>query len=324
MSKKKTAGNIEALAAEVGRHPDFRVLRRLDTSIDYPALSGADVSRAVILDTETTGMEFGTDKVIELGLVVFEYRRESGAVGRVLESYSALEDPGIAIPPEATAIHGITDEMVAGRRFDEAAVAQAMDGVALVIAHNAGFDRKFVEQRFPVFVSVPWGCSFREVPWDEAGMTSAKLEYLAYQYGFFYEGHRAEIDCRALLEILRRPVRGKWGGPAHARPPDLAVADEPGTTALKMLLDRAREPSYRVWATGSPFETKDVLKARQYRWDAEARCWWRDMDAGALEAELAWLKTAVYAGRSAVVDVDMLDAKVRYSARSGKRERRAL
>jgi hypothetical protein len=43
-----------------------------------------------------------------------------------------------------------------------------------------------------------------------------------------------------------------------------------------------------------------------------------------LEAELAWLKTAVYAGRSAAVDVDMLDAKVRYSARSGKRERRAL
>lgn len=323
MNRKKSAADVEALAVKVGQHPDYRVLRRLDTSIDYPALSGADVSRAAILDTETTGMEFGTDKMIELGLVVFEYRRESGAVGRVLGSYDALEDPGIAIPPEATAIHGITDEMVAGKRFDEAAVTQAMDGVALVIAHNAGFDRKFVEERFPAFVSVPWGCSFREVPWDEAGITSAKLEYLAYQYGFFYDGHRAEIDCRALLEILRRPVRGMWGAQAEGRSPVLRV-EEPGVTALKMLLDRAREPSYRVWATGSPFETKDLLKARQYRWDPEARCWWLEIDAGALEAELAWLKTAVYAGRSAAVDVDVLDAKVRYSVRTGKRERRAL
>ena len=323
MKKPKTDGDVEALAARLGQHPDYRVLKRLDTSVEYPALSGADVSKAAILDTETTGMEFGTDKVIELGLVVFEYARDSGTVGRVLGTYDALEDPGIPIPASATAIHGITDEMVAGHKLDEAAINKAMDGVAIVIAHNAGFDRKFVEERLPSFAAVPWGCSFREIPWDEAGIGSAKLEYLAYQYGFFYEGHRAEVDCRALLEILRRPVTKMWAGQADAPPPASKVA-EPGVTALKLLLDRAREPSYRVWATGSPFETKDILKARQYRWDADVRCWWRELEGDALEAELAWLKTAVYAGRAAAIDVDTLDAKVRYSARTGKREKRTL
>ena len=332
MTRKSAPADVEHLAVEVGRHPDYRVLRRLDTSIEYPALAGPGVSRAAILDTETTGMEFGTDKLIELGIVVFEYARESGAVGRVLGTYDGLEDPGMAIPPASTAIHGITDEMVAGQRLDEAAVKRLMDGVALVIAHNAGFDRKFVEERFPWFASLPWACSFREIAWDGAGIGSAKLEYLAYQYGFFYDGHRAEVDCRALLEILRRPLQGMWGarpdtsGGVGTQPSLFArVADTSRpATALKVLLDRAREPTYRVWATGSPFETKDVLRARQYRWDADARCWWREMAAEDLEAELAWLKTAVYGGRSTSVEVDVLDAKVRYSGRAGKRERRAL
>jgi DNA polymerase-3 subunit epsilon len=330
MKKDSTSGQLDALAEQVGKHPDYRVLRRLDTSVEYPALTGPDVARGVILDTETTGLDWAADKIIELGLVVFEYERGTGAIGRVLGSYDGLEDPGMAIPPASTAVHGITDEMVTGQRLDDAAIARLMEGVAVVIAHNAGFDRKFVEGRLPRFADLPWGCSFKELPWDVAGIGSAKLEYLAYQYGFFYEGHRAEIDCRALLEILRRPLGRVWEGRGAGAEdlfsgPDWAVRDvAAGTTALKSLLDRARLPSYRVWATGSPFETKDVLKARQYRWDGDERCWWIELPAEALEAELAWLRTAVYGGRSAVVDVDVLDARVRYSTRSGKRERRGL
>ena len=294
-------------------------------------------------------MEFGTDKIVELGLVIFEYEKTSGQVGRALGSYDGLEDPGMAIPPSATAVHGITDEMVAGQKLNEEAIAQLMDGVALVIAHNAGFDRRFVEERLPGFARLPWACSFREIPWAEVGLGSGKLEYLAYQYGFFYDGHRAEIDCRALLEVLRRPLGGLWGS-RGAGSEDLTTeadaalgggatperrggavvqrgkgsAGEDGVTALKVLLDRAREPTYRVWASGSPFETKDILKARQYRWDSDARCWWIEVPADGLEGELAWLKTAVFGGRNAVVDVDVLDARDRYSARTGKRERRGV
>jgi DNA polymerase III subunit epsilon len=337
MDRTGPAGDIERLAAEVERHPDYRVLRRLDTSIEYPALTGDGISRAVILDTETTGMEPDTDKVIELGLVVFEYQRESGAIGRVLGSYNGLEDPGMAIPPESTAIHGITDEMVAGRRLDERAIAQLMEGVALVIAHNAAFDRKFVEPRLPALASLPWACSFREIAWDEAGIGSAKLEYLAYQYGFFYEGHRAEVDCRALLEVLRRALPAGRVPAAEAADLHHAAVREPaapanawrGTgdarpTAFRKLLDRARELTYRLWARGSDFDTKDVLKARQYRWNPEERCWWRELSAAEVDAELSWLKAAVYGGRSAAIDVETLDARVRHSGRSGQRSKRIL
>jgi DNA polymerase III subunit epsilon len=299
----------ESIAAELETHPDYRVLRRLDVARKGSALAGPTVRHAVVVDTETTGTDPAVDKVIELAVVAFEYCYATGTVGRVLGSYDGLEDPGLPIPPSSTAIHGITDAMVAGKKIDDAAVARLLDGVGIVIAHNAGFDRKFLEPRLPVFASLPWGCSWREIPWSEAGIESSKLEYLAYRSGFFYEGHRAEIDCLALLEVLRRPfVR-------VSQPPTEA-------TALKLLLDSARAPSFRLWAVGSPFESKDALRKRGYWWDAGKRCWYRELGAREeLEAELAWLREAVFAGKSMTLDLDEFDAKSRYSTRDGKREK---
>jgi DNA polymerase-3 subunit epsilon len=210
---------------------------------------------------------------------------------------------------------------VAGKKIDDAAVAQLLDGVGIVIAHNAGFDRKFLEPRLPVFASLPWGCSWREIPWSEAGIESSKLEYLAYRSGFFYEGHRAEIDCLALLEVLRRPFVRVSQPSADADATQRANAP-PEVTALKLLLDSARAPSFRLWAVGSPFESKDALRKRGYWWDAAKRCWYCELGAREeLDAELAWLREAVFAGRSMTLDLDEFDAKSRYSTRDGKREK---
>ncbi len=299
-----SAVDVEALAAKLEAHPDFRVVRRLKLGRPGEALTGPTVRRAAIVDTETTGTDHAIDHVIELAVVVFEYCAASGAVGRVIEVFDGLEDPGVPIPASSTAIHGITDEMVAGQRIDDATVLSLLDGVGLVIAHNAGFDRKFLEPRLPVFADLPWACSWAEVPWSDAGIESSKLEYLAYRYGFFFEGHRAEIDCRALLEVLRRPF-GKTG-----------------FTGLKVLLESARAPSFRLWALNSPFESKDVLKKRGYWWEAAKRCWYGEFRSrDEIEGELAWLKESVYAGKGVALELEEFDAKTRYSGRDGKKEK---
>jgi DNA polymerase III epsilon subunit-like protein len=215
----------ERLAAQLDAHPDYRVLRRLQPDA-ATHLASKFIRCAAVVDTETTGTDPATDKVIELAIVTFEYCAASGTIGRVTGRYDAFEDPGMAIPPESTAIHGITDEMVSGKRFDDAAIGALLAGVGLVVAHNARFDRGFLEPRLPVFGTLPWSCSWQEVPWHEAGLGSSKLEYLAYRHGFFYEGHRAEADCLALLEVLRRPF-AQTGKPAFAR-----------------MLDSARKPSF--------------------------------------------------------------------------------
>ena len=293
---------LEAMAAKLAAHPDYRVLRRLDMAKQRPALAGSTVRRAAIVDTETTGTDSTADKVIELAIVVFEYCHATGTVGRVLETYDALEDPGMPIPPSSTAIHGITDAMVVGQHIDDLRVSRLLESVGIVIAHNAGFDRKFLEPRLPVFASLPWGCSWQEVPWSDAGIASSKLEYLAYRYGFFYDGHRAETDCRALLEVLSQPF-GTTGG-----------------NALKLLLDSARMPSYRLWANNSPFDTKDALRQRGYWWDASRRCWSVEVRSqDAVQEELAWLRDAVYAGKTVEVELDEFDARSRYSTREGRR-----
>jgi DNA polymerase-3 subunit epsilon len=287
-------------------HPDYRVLRRLAAVSDFGIRPVGAAASAVVIDTETTGVSRGNDQIIELALLRFEFDTTSGAITRITDVYSGLEDPGRPIPPESTAIHGITDAMVAGQALDEARIGELVRDAALVVAHNAAFDRPFVEERLPLFAQLPWGCSLEQVPWSDEGFRGAKLEYLGWVSGFFYDAHRSEIDCRALIEVLRRPL------------------PKSGRIAFKRLLEAAAEPALRLWATGSPFETKDLLRERGYRWDADRRCWNRIVAKAIAKDESEWLKTAVYGGRPAQIDVEVLDAKIRFSERPGPRKTRVI
>ena len=64
------------------------------------------------------------------------------------------------------------------------------------------------------------------------------------------------------------------------------------------LLERARAPSWRIWAENSPFDLKDRLKARGYRWNGEGgpspRAWYVDVEESALQNELTFLKMEIY------------------------------
>ncbi len=282
---------------------DYRVIRPLAVRRSFS--DGPPPPRlitAAILDTETTGTHPERDKLIELGMVLVELCPESGQVYRVLEVFDELEDPGIPIPEESTRIHHITDAMVAGKRIDDGAVEALLATVAVVIAHNAGFDRKFVEQRFPIFATKAWACSWAQVPWSEEGIGSSKLEFLAYASGFHYTGHRAVTDCHALLEVLQHPL-----------PTSKAKA-------MQVLLQNARLPEIRVSALASPFETKDRLKERGYRWNGDKKVWAKDVQKHGLEEEVSWLRDFVYGGKGFRLEQEKLTPMNRFSARAGATE----
>ncbi len=294
----------EEMASALDAHPDYRVLRRLQPRTSFhPNTEGVRCARGIVLDTETTGLSAETDRVIELGMLLFEFDPTTGTVYRVLEVFDELEDPGFPIPPANTAIHHITDAMVQGRRIDDAQVARLLQGVSVVIAHNAGFDRPFVEHRWPVFEDLLWACSIRDIDWQAEGFGSAKLEYLLQTQGIFYEAHRAETDCWALLELLHHSL------PQSQQP------------ALLSLLETLNQPQLKLSALGSPFETKDLLKQRGYRWSGEQRCWSRLLSGEqALEEELSWLKRRVYGNRGAQVELETLGGTIRYSNRQGQKK----
>ncbi|MCF8209083.1 MAG: DNA polymerase III subunit epsilon [Rhodoferax sp.] len=282
-------------------HPDYRVLRRLKPCLEWPvAAAGQVLCRVVLLDTETTGLDPLGDKIIELALLRVDVDTASGLPVGPVEVYDGLEDPGIPIPLEIERITGISSAMVQGQRLDEARIAQMMEGVDLVLAHNAAFDRPFVEARLGGFGHKAWACSLADIQWKAQGRSSAKLESLALEMGYFYDAHRAEMDCHALLAVLACPL-----------------PKSPGT-GLAHLLQTATQPSYRLQATMAPFEAKDLLKRRGYRWNVEQKVWTTRLEGeSGLLAESEWLRANVYDGRAATLQLEKLDALTRYSSRSG-------
>lgn len=282
---------------------DHRVIRPMTIRTAYSQDTPPEkLITVAILDTETTGTNPVRDKIIELGMLLVEICPVTGQAYRVTKVFDELEDPGMPIPEESTRIHHITDEMVAGKRIDDAEIDALMASVSLVVAHNAGFDRVFVEQRFPIFAAKHWACSFQEIPWADEGVSSAKLEYIAYLCGFHYTGHRASTDCYALLEVLQQllPTSGK--------------------KAMQALLENARNTDIKVSALGSPFESKDLLRERGYRWNGDKKVWFRNLPSQHVSEEADWLKRFVYGGRNFRLEQEKMTAKNRYSNRPGVSE----
>lgn len=89
----------------------------------------------IILDTETTGTDPRRDKIVEVGAV----RLDTG------RTYHAYANPGIPCPPDATAIHGLTDAFLRTQPPFDTAALLAFIGDATIIAHNAPFDMAFIE-----------------------------------------------------------------------------------------------------------------------------------------------------------------------------------
>lgn len=291
----------EDMARALEQHPDYRVLRRLVPKHRFDNVAQGPLVRVIVLDTETTGLDQSSDKIIELAMLRLDVDSVTGLPCGEVQVYDGLEDPGVPISKEIEAITGISNEMVKGQRLDEQRIADLLDGADLVIAHNAGFDRPFVEARLPQFEGLSWGCSFADIDWRAEGHGSSKLEYLAMDLGWFYDAHRAEMDCHALLAVLGATL------PVSAK------------TGLAKVMTAAQGPGYRLQATGAPFEAKDALKARAYRWNAEHKVWHTLLgDEVLLQAECDWLKSTVYGKRSARVQVEKLDARVKYSSRSGE------
>ena len=279
---------------------DYRVTRPFIPRTSYcDELPPAKLLKAAIIDTETTGVNLTSDQIVELGIVTFEYCPETGQVYRVLETYNELEDPGMPIPAEATKMHGITDDMVQGKQINASKVAHLMADVSLVIAHNAAFDRGFVEARLPFFQKTAWMCSYTQIPWKNEGFGAASLEFLSYKCGFHFNAHRASSDCHALLEILQS---------------ELPVSK---VKALKKLLDSANNSNIKLWAINSPFESKDKLKARGYRWNVERKTWFKTILDDALPQETDWLRSQIYCNRTFKLEQETIDSYDQFSGRNG-------
>jgi DNA polymerase-3 subunit epsilon len=294
-----TSKDLEELAAALEQSGDYKVLRRFQPRI-APITTPAPSERlGIFLDLETTGLDPAKDEIIDIAMVPFLYSVDGNliAVGDPFQSY---RDPGMSIPSEITALTGITDEMVQGQAIDRAQVEEYVARAAIIVAHNAAFDRKLAERLAPCFETKPWGCSMSQIPWAAEGVRGSKLAYLAAAAGFFFAEHRAVTDCQAAIEILGRPL------------------PQSGRTALSALLHEARQRTCRVWAEGASFDLKEILKARRYRWssgeDGGRKAWYIDVPEDTLDVEVAFLHNEIYQ-RELDIPITYIDAYSGFSNR---------
>lgn len=254
---------------------DVRVLRRLEVKEGFTG-EGVDAgaSVCVVVDVETTGLDHAGDAVIQLALRRFRFDAD-GVITRIGGSFSWFEYPGKPIPPEITRLTGIVDADVAGRRFPDDDIVWTLTNAEIVVAHNAEFDRKWIERRFPDAKGLAWACSMADVDWGRHGFDGRKLGFLGMQCGFFYDAHRAEVDVDAVVALLGH----RFGD---------------GVTAMSALMDAAMDDSWFVRAWGAAFEVKDRLRARGYRWNPDEKVWGKEIRDGDRLAEEFWLAANVY------------------------------
>lgn len=258
--------------AEIQANPSrFRLLEQIPLSaedrcpIKLCETVGDEIALA-LLDFETTGFTPGRDEVIELGLVQVAYSPSLEKITEIIEITSQLECPKQTISELITSITGISNEMVAGKRIDDAHVARIVNSSNVLIAHNAQFDRAFFDIRFPEMANKVWACSVKDIDWRRHGFESAKLEYLLLKNGYFYDGHRAATDCLAMVQLF---------------------ASVPN--ALPELLATAQKASFKTLAKGVSYADREVVKKRGYRWDGDNRHWWTIVSEDAYAEETAFL-----------------------------------
>ena len=244
-----------------------------------PQASSKGTLLATFLDLETTGLDVDKSKIIEVGILQFRFQPQEGVITEITKEYTSFQDPGYPIPPVITELTGIDDTMVVGQAMDRDEVESIIRESDLLISHNASFDRAFIDREFPISESKVWACSMTQVNWKALGFPCRALSHLAMEHGFFYEPHRAMTDVKAAVYLLSfRDLK----------------EDVP---YLKHMYEKSCESSFLVSAVGAPFDKKDLLKERKFRWNAPKKVWQKKVSEEESEELKSWLSEAVYEGK---------------------------
>ena len=107
----------------------------------------AKYDRLMLFDTETTGLNFSRDEIIEFAAVVVEQRNGQVVVTREYDELIALSS-GMTVPPEIEKLTGISNQDISERGIPKDRlcrdVAQMIAGNTLILAYNAHFDLSFL------------------------------------------------------------------------------------------------------------------------------------------------------------------------------------
>ncbi len=233
-----------------------------------------------ILDIEATGLDKKQDEIIEVAVRKFIFNSKNGKIKSIGQTYTALQQSTKPLSDIIIKITGLTDKKLAGHKINWQEFDQYIDDVSLIIAHNAQFDRAFIDRYSKESTKTIWGCSWYHVPWRDYFPVQSQ-EGLALIHGFFYEGHRALADVDALLKLIQMS------------------ATDNGDTYFKTIMEESNKPTYWVFAENAKRDKKDILKQRRYWWDTDKRCWKKRFSSITdVNLEMGFLGSEIYPSKN--------------------------
>jgi DNA polymerase-3 subunit epsilon len=88
---------LEDMVRSLAECGAYRVTSRLEPQAEYHLPDDSPKLVAAVVDVETTGINPDSDRIIELGVCLFEYDRQNGRIYKVLGSWQWFEDPGFPV-----------------------------------------------------------------------------------------------------------------------------------------------------------------------------------------------------------------------------------
>jgi DNA polymerase-3 subunit epsilon len=163
-------------------------------------------SPLVILDLETTGLDSRTQRVTEIALLRIEE-------GRVVATWQSLINPTIRIPQDNFELTGISDAMVASAPVFSEVIPLLNDHLndAVVVAHNASFDRGFLQEEFRRAACVfdkPMLCTVELSRLLFPLEKRHNLDSIIYRHNLHVENrHRAMGDVQLVWQWLQKMMQ---------------------------------------------------------------------------------------------------------------------
>jgi len=207
------------------------------------------IRRCLIVDTETTGLDHATDRVIEVGAILYSIESRAtlasfatliGGEGNPAENINRI--PAAALQE----LGGITEIKDVFKSF--------RSNADVIVCHNVEFDRPWFRNEW---LELPWVCTAFDFDWPAATREAGSLIHLALEHGIgVSSAHRALNDCALIAALFdRMPLYGR---------------------DLQAMFERALRPKGIFQAVVS-FEEKDRAKERGFKWDGATKRWTRRM-----------------------------------------------
>lgn len=179
----------------------YRSLKKIAQTADFGVLD----RNVVVIDTETTGLSFAHDELIQIAAAKIEN-------GKISETFNTYVKPEKPIPEEITHLTGIDDSTVEDAPRAQEALQMLVEfvGDAIIVAHNVEFDKTFTTNH-------PAGYPLLENTWIDSldlsrivlpRLKSHRLIDLAHTFEAPISTHRADDDVATTCVIFRILLAG--------------------------------------------------------------------------------------------------------------------